>query len=107
MNGKQDHTTAVCVSLRSSGDLHVVQLPAGSWHGLPRWQHGLCIRSINISAFTDAHFIYENELVYLFFVVVVVVLVRCGCYREILALIYLSVYLYVCLFPVLPFSTLV
>ena len=37
MNGKHDHTTAVCVSLRSSGDLHVVQLPAGSWHGLPRW----------------------------------------------------------------------
>ena len=26
---------AVCVSLRSSG-LRVVQLPAGSWHGLPR-----------------------------------------------------------------------
>ena len=37
MNGRHDHTTAVCVSLRSSGDLHVVQLPAGSWHGLPRW----------------------------------------------------------------------
>ena len=98
MNGKHDHTTAVCVSLRSkthkrlkerflrrrnrtkrayfrgnplfqatiqqktikptylcpldarklaegkghetawsSGDLHVVQLLAGSWHGLPRW----------------------------------------------------------------------
>ena len=40
MNGKHDHTTAVCVSLRSS-DLHVVQMPAGSWHGLPCWQHGL------------------------------------------------------------------
>ena len=37
MNGKHDHTTAVCVFLRSSGDLHVVKLPAGSWHGLPRW----------------------------------------------------------------------
>ena len=37
MNGKHDHTTAVGVSLRSSGDLRVVQLPAGSWHGLPRW----------------------------------------------------------------------
>ena len=37
MNGKHDHTTAVRVFLRSSGDLHVVQLPAGSWHGLPRW----------------------------------------------------------------------
>ena len=33
VNGKHDHTTAVCVSLRSSGDFHVVQLPAGSWHG--------------------------------------------------------------------------
>ena len=31
------YTTAVCVFLRSSGDLHVVLLPAGSWHGLPRW----------------------------------------------------------------------
>ena len=37
MNGKHDHTTAVCVSLPSLGDLHVVLLPAGSWHGLPRW----------------------------------------------------------------------
>ena len=37
MKGKHDHTTAVCVSFRSSGDLHVVQWPAGSWHGLPRW----------------------------------------------------------------------
>ena len=37
MSGKHDHTTAVCVSLRLSGDLRVVQLPAGSWHGLPRW----------------------------------------------------------------------
>ena len=31
------HLHSVCVSLRSSGDLRVVQLPAGSWHGLPRW----------------------------------------------------------------------
>ena len=37
MNGKHDHTTAVCDSLRWSGGLLVVQLPAGSWHGLPRW----------------------------------------------------------------------
>ena len=37
MNGKHDHTTAVCVSLRFSGGLRVVQLLAGSWHGLPRW----------------------------------------------------------------------
>ena len=37
MNGIHDHTTAVCVSLRSSGGLCVVQLPARSWHGHPRW----------------------------------------------------------------------
>ena len=37
MNRKHDHTTAVCVSLRWSGGLHVVQLSAGSWHGLPCW----------------------------------------------------------------------
>ena len=36
MNGRHDHTTAVCVSLRSS-DLRVVQLPSASWDGLPRW----------------------------------------------------------------------
>ena len=37
MNGGHDRTTAVCVSLRWSGGLRVVRLPAGSWHGLPRW----------------------------------------------------------------------
>ena len=37
MNGRHDHTTAICVSLRWLGGLHVVRLPAGSWHGLPRW----------------------------------------------------------------------
>ena len=31
---RHDHTTAVCVSLRWSGGLRVVRLPAGSWHGL-------------------------------------------------------------------------
>ena len=36
MNGRYDHTTAVCVSLPWSG-LRAVRLPAGSWHGLPRW----------------------------------------------------------------------
>ena len=46
MNGKHDHTSAVCVSLRWSEGLHVVQLPAGSWHRLPCWQHGLCIRCV-------------------------------------------------------------
>ena len=29
-NRRHDHTTAVCISLRWSGGLHVVQLPAGS-----------------------------------------------------------------------------
>ena len=37
MNGRHDHTTAVCVSLQWSGGLRVVRLPSGSWHGLPRW----------------------------------------------------------------------
>ena len=37
MNGRHDHTTAVCVSLRWSGGLHVVWLSAGSWHWLPCW----------------------------------------------------------------------
>ena len=30
-------TTAVCVTLRWSGGLPVVRMPAGTWHGLPRW----------------------------------------------------------------------
>ena len=37
MNRRLDHTIAVCVSLRWSGGLRVVQLPAGTWHGLPIW----------------------------------------------------------------------
>ena len=41
MNGRHDHSTRVCVSLRSSGGLRVVQLLAGSWHGLPRWSEAL------------------------------------------------------------------
>ena len=44
--GRHDHTTAVCISLQSSGGLHVVQWPAGSWHGIPHWQHGLHMRSV-------------------------------------------------------------
>ena len=36
MNERHDHTAAVCVSLQWSGGLCVVQLPAGSWPGLPR-----------------------------------------------------------------------
>ena len=35
MNGRHDHTTALCISLRWSGGLCVVWLPAGSWHRLP------------------------------------------------------------------------
>ena len=44
MNGRHDHITAVCASLRWSGCLRAVRLPAGSWHGLLRWKHGLCMR---------------------------------------------------------------
>ena len=36
LNRRHDHTTAVCISLRWS-DLHVVLLPAGSWHRFPHW----------------------------------------------------------------------
>ena len=36
INGRHDHTTAVCLSLRWPGGLRVVRLPAGSWHRLPR-----------------------------------------------------------------------
>ena len=34
MERRHIRTTSVCVFLRSSGDLLVVQLPAGSWHRL-------------------------------------------------------------------------
>ena len=34
MNGRHVHTTSVCISLPWSGGLHMVQLPAGSWHRL-------------------------------------------------------------------------
>ena len=46
MNGRHDHTTAVCVSWRWSGDLRVVRFPAGSWHRLSRSKHGLYVRSV-------------------------------------------------------------
>ena len=36
MNRRHDHITVVCVSLQLS-DLRLVQLPAGSRDGLPRW----------------------------------------------------------------------
>ena len=35
-----------CVSLRWSGGLRGVQLPAGFWHGLPCWKHGLRTRCV-------------------------------------------------------------
>ena len=41
-----NHTTAVCISLQWSGDLCVVQSPAGSWHGLLCWYHCLCMRCL-------------------------------------------------------------
>ena len=37
MNRRHVHITAVCVSLRWSGGLRVVRLPATSWYRLPRW----------------------------------------------------------------------
>ena len=37
MNRRHVHTTAVCIPSQWSGGLHVVWLPAGSWHGLPSW----------------------------------------------------------------------
>ena len=46
MNGRLVHTTAVCVSLRWLECLHVVRLPAESWHRLPRWKHGLRMRCV-------------------------------------------------------------
>ena len=48
MNVGHDHTTAVYVSLRWSGGLRVVWLPAGSWHRLSHWKHGLCMRCYSI-----------------------------------------------------------
>ena len=33
--------------------LRVVRLPAGSWHGLPRWLHGLCMRCVISCASTS------------------------------------------------------
>ena len=46
INGRHDHTTAACVSLRWSEGLWVVQLPAGSWHRLPSWYNGLWMRCL-------------------------------------------------------------
>ena len=46
MNGRHDHITAVCIFLRWTGGLRVVELPAGSSHGLPRWKHGLRMRCV-------------------------------------------------------------
>ena len=46
MNRGYDFTTAVCVSSPWSGGLRVLPLPSGSWHGLPRWQHGHRMRCV-------------------------------------------------------------
>ena len=46
VNRKHVHTTSVCVSLRWSGGLCVVQLHAGFWHRLPHWLHSLCMRCV-------------------------------------------------------------
>ena len=43
VNGRHVHTISICVSLRWSG-LRMIRLLAGSWHRLPCWQHGLCVR---------------------------------------------------------------
>ena len=49
MNGRHVHTTLVCVSLLWSGGLRVIRLPAGSWHGLSPWYHGLRMRCVHVS----------------------------------------------------------
>ena len=46
INWRHVHTTSVCVSLRWSKGFHVVWLPAGSWHRLPCWWRGLCMRCV-------------------------------------------------------------
>ena len=46
MEGRHAHTTVVCVSLRWTDGHRVVRLPAGSWHGLPHWCHGLCMKCV-------------------------------------------------------------
>ena len=57
---KHDLTTAVCISLWSSGGLCVIQLPAGSWHRLPRWWHGLCMWCIVSCSSTSLHGSYSS-----------------------------------------------
>ena len=46
MNGRHANITAVCISLRWSGGLCVVSLPAGPWHELLHWKHGLRMRCV-------------------------------------------------------------
>ena len=38
--------------LHWSGDLHVVWLPAGSWHRLSHWQCGLCVKCVVSVSYT-------------------------------------------------------
>ena len=63
MNGRHVHTTAACVSLRWSGSLCVVRLPAGSWRGLPRRQHSLCVVSCGSTSFQWLVFFFEALLI--------------------------------------------
>ena len=52
MDRRYVHTISVC-SLRWSGGLCVIRLPAGSWNRLPHWQHCLCMRCIVSSSTTS------------------------------------------------------
>ena len=40
----------------------MVQLPAGSWHGLPRWSHGLCMKFV-VSCGSGQHLNLDNTVV--------------------------------------------
>ena len=46
VNRRHVHTTSVCVSSWWTGGLCVVWLHAGSWHRLPCWYQGLCMRCV-------------------------------------------------------------
>ena len=50
----------VCVSLQWLGGLRLVRLPAGSLHGLPRWQHGLCMRCVVSCVASRSHGLYSS-----------------------------------------------
>ena len=67
MNGRHDHTTTVCVFLQWAGGLRVVLLPAGSWHGLPHWWHGLCMRCIESCGSTSFPWLFFFCVCFCFF----------------------------------------